>query len=162
MGARLRIVASRARTESKGRRIYGIDQLDMLLPDCEVVILALPSNAGTANLLHAGRIAMLQPGSLIVNVGRGDVMDEDALIAALRSNHLGGAGLDVFHEEPVPSQSRLWECPNLIMTPHVGGMGDLTVGDRLARLITDKAVQMARGEDPDGVLPMPPFSFPQG
>ena len=83
--------------------------------------LALPLAPETDGILNASRLARLKPGVLIVNIGRGACIDEEALIRALHSGQVGGAGLDVFAEEPLPFDSPLWEIPNVIITPHSSG-----------------------------------------
>ena len=71
--------------------------------------------------MDARRIALLPKGAFLINVGRGNALDQDALVAALRSGALGGAALDVVEPEPLPQDHDLWEAPNLILTPHVAG-----------------------------------------
>ncbi len=99
----------------------GLSEFDVLLPELDVLVVAVPLSEGTRGLIDARRLACMKPGSLLVNVGRGPVVDEPALIEALRSGRLGGAGLDVFAEEPLPTSSPLWGLPNLIVTPHSSG-----------------------------------------
>lgn len=102
-------------------KMYTIDELDEALKDAELVALALPGVADTAGLLNRERIFNLRQGCYIINVGRGDVLDETALAEALNRGHLGGAGLDVFVEEPLPKEHALWDAKNTILTPHVSG-----------------------------------------
>ena len=96
-------------------------EIDSHLPDMDVIILALPLAPETDGILNASRLARLKPGVLIVNIGRGACIDEEALIRALHSGQVGGAGLDVFAEEPLPLSSPLWQMPNVIITPHSSG-----------------------------------------
>ena len=77
-------------------------------------------------MFDAAAFASMRPGSWFVNVGRGEIVDESALVEALLSEHLGGAGLDVFATEPLPADSPLWVLPNVIVTPHSSGTTDLT------------------------------------
>jgi phosphoglycerate dehydrogenase-like enzyme len=97
------------------------DQLDAVLPRCDAVILAAPLNRVTRDMLDERRLALMKPGSVLVNMARGPIVVEEALVDALESGHLWGAGLDVTYTEPLPADSRLWTAPNLILTPHVGG-----------------------------------------
>ena len=100
---------------------YEMAEIDSRLPEMDVIILALPLTPETDRILDASRLARLKPGVLIVNIGRGACIDEEALIRALRSGQVGGAGLDVFAEESLPSGSPLWNMRNVIITPHSSG-----------------------------------------
>jgi phosphoglycerate dehydrogenase-like enzyme len=97
------------------------DALPELLPACDIVVLAASLNSSTRDLLGAEEIAALKPGAILVNIARGRLVDEDALVAALQSGHLGGAVLDVAREEPLPPESPLWSLPNVLVTPHISG-----------------------------------------
>ena len=99
--------------------VTGPGALPRLLASSDYVVLALPSTPATRGILDAPAIAAIKPGAVVINVARGDVLDEDALIRALASGALRGAGLDVFREEPLPSDSPLWQLPNVLITPHV-------------------------------------------
>ena len=94
------------------------DQIHRVLPDVDALVLACPLTEQTRGLIGAAELALLRPGSVLVNISRGPVVDEEALIGALRSGHLGGACLDVFTTEPLPPGSPLWEMPNVIVSPH--------------------------------------------
>lgn len=98
-----------------------LSDLDDLLPQVDALVVALPLGDETRGLIDARRLALLPPGALFVNVGRGPIVDEPALIEALRAGRLGGAGLDVFAEEPLSPTSALWSLPNVIVTPHSSG-----------------------------------------
>jgi D-2-hydroxyacid dehydrogenase (NADP+) len=87
---------------------------------------ALPLTAETYRIVSAPVIAAMRPGTLFVNVGRGELVDQAALTAALQDGHLGGAGLDVTDPEPLPPDDPLWELPNVIITPHNSGSTDGT------------------------------------
>lgn len=102
-------------------RVLPPDDLDEVLRVSNVLVLTLPLTPATRGLLGRREIALLPPGAFLVNVGRGGLVDEAALIDALRDGRLGGAGLDVFEEEPLPLASPLWTLPTVIMTPHVSG-----------------------------------------
>ena len=93
--------------------------LDAALPDADYVVLSTPLTPQTQGLLDRRRIALLPPGAGVINIGRGALLDQDALCDALDARALGGAVLDVFVPEPVPPGHRLWTTPNLIMTPHM-------------------------------------------
>ena len=89
----------------------------------DVVVLCLPLAADTAGLISGDRLARFRPGALLINVGRGGLIDETALADALVGGQIAGAGLDVFETEPLAAASRLWSAPNTILTPHIAGLG---------------------------------------
>jgi D-3-phosphoglycerate dehydrogenase len=93
------------------------------------VILALPLNASTESLFNESTFALMRPGSYLVNVARGGVVSEAALVAALDSGHLAGAGLDVTEVEPLPEESLLWDRSNVLITPHVGAQSYRRISD---------------------------------
>jgi phosphoglycerate dehydrogenase-like enzyme len=102
--------------------IAGPEQLDDALRGCDVLVVSAPSIAETDRLINAGRLALLNRGAIVINVARGKIIDEAALIAALRNGHLGGAVLDVFEHEPLEPQNPLWTLPHVIISPHVSGV----------------------------------------
>ena len=95
---------------------------DELLSQADAVSLHVPLVAATRNLIDVGRLAAMKSGAVLINTARGGVVDERALADALRAGHVGGAALDVFADEPLPSGSPLANAPNLILTPHIGGV----------------------------------------
>ena len=101
--------------------MYKIDSLDEILPETDLLVMSLPATPETDNILDRKRIFGMPEGSYVVNVGRGNAIDEDALCDALESGHLAGAALDVFKTEPLPSDSRLWKTKDLLITPHIAG-----------------------------------------
>lgn len=100
--------------------LWSADRLDDILPQSDIVILCVPLNRQTRGMIAAPQLGRMKPGAILINVARGPVVVEADLIAALQSGHLAGAGLDVTEIEPLPSTSKLWELPNVIITPHVG------------------------------------------
>ena len=107
-------------------RVQTPGALDSLLPETDLLVLALPATAETAGVLSRARIALLPQDAFVVNIGRGSAVDEAALEEALRAGRLGGAALDVFLREPLPPESSLWDCPRLLITPHIAG--NMTLG----------------------------------
>ena len=99
------------------------DQVLGLSPSADVVVLSLPLNAQTANMVDAKFLAAMKPGSVFVNVGRGGLVDEDALLAALDQGKPEHAVLDVFRTEPLPAESRFWDHPRVTVTPHASPIG---------------------------------------
>lgn len=98
-----------------------LDRLPELLGSVDWLVLALPLTPETRHILDAEALALLRPEARVINIGRGALIDEAALAAALRDGRLAGAGLDVFEVEPLPEGSPLWELPNVILTPHSSG-----------------------------------------
>lgn len=118
-------------------QVQAMDQLDALLPQADVVALALPHSPQTAGLMDARRIALMKDDAVLISAGRGSVLDQEALAAAMRGGKLWGAALDVATPEPLPSESPLWDVPNLLLTPHVAGGLRLEITRR-------KCVEMAQ------------------
>ncbi|HSG46648.1 MAG TPA: NAD(P)-dependent oxidoreductase, partial [Longimicrobiales bacterium] len=124
---------------------HGPDGLDAVLSESDVVVLCAPETSETRGLLDAAALARMKDGALLVNVGRGKLVDEDALVAELRSGRLRGAALDVFAKEPLAPGHPLWEMPNVLVTPHVSAV---TRGfwRRETELITENVRRYLAGE----------------
>ena len=101
--------------------LYTLADLDKVLPQCDIVAMVLPSSKETVNLINKKTLAMMKKGAYLINVGRGDAINQDDLLEALRSGQLGGAACDVMTPEPLPKDNPLWEQKNFLLTPHVGG-----------------------------------------
>lgn len=110
--------------ERSRHSVYGLDQLDRMLHEADFVVLAAPTTNSTRRLMNTERLAQMKPDAWLINVGRGALVDESALVQALQSKTIGGAALDVFDTEPLPADSALWSLENVIITPHVAGMTD--------------------------------------
>jgi len=110
-----------------------------------ILILAATLTAETRKMIGAAELALLPPGALVINVARGAVMDELALVESLRDGHLGGAGLDVLVDEPPPPESPLWDMPNVILTPHSAAHTRGT-DDRAVALFLDNLERFRRGD----------------
>ena len=102
------------------------DELLAMLPEADVVVLCVPLTEETAGLIDTEAFAAMKPGAVLINIARGGVVDTDALVAALESGTLAGAGLDVTDPEPLPAGHPLWEMPNVLITPHVASRAALT------------------------------------
>ena len=100
---------------------YSLQELDLSLKNMDILIGCLPENDKTINFLNAYRFSLLPESAIIVNVGRGTLIDEDVLITLLKDKKLRGAFLDVTREEPIPPDSELWQTPNLILSQHTAG-----------------------------------------
>ena len=108
----------RTPTGSEPCPTFSFDQLPRVLAHADWVAVALPLTDDTRQIFDTKTFAIMKPGAHFINVGRGELVDEDALIAALQSGHLAGAALDVFATEPLPADSPLWDMDNVIITPH--------------------------------------------
>lgn len=127
-------------------KVAHIDEMNPLLAEADHVALCLPLTPRTRKLFDAERIAALKPGAYIYNTGRGEVIDHDALIDALRSGHLAGAGLDVTDPEPLPDDNPLWDMENVIITGHSGGRAPRRL-DRFVDLLIDN-IDRYRNDQP--------------
>jgi D-2-hydroxyacid dehydrogenase (NADP+) len=119
--------------------------LPTLLPRCDWVVLACPLTPETRHIIDAGALARLPRGARLVNVARGGVVDEPALISALRTGRLGGAYLDVYEKEPLPSDSPLWDLPNVIISPHNASASSGN-NDRAMKIFLANLVRWGRGQ----------------
>jgi phosphoglycerate dehydrogenase-like enzyme len=135
------------------------EQVNEVLPTADVVMIAMPLDAGTQGFMNAERIALMKETAVFVNISRGKVVDEAALARALAEGRIMGAGLDAFAQEPLPATSPLWDLPNVLMTPHVGGNGGRELWRRLSDLVRDNMRRYLSGaplkhvvRTPDGAL----------
>ncbi|HYZ56667.1 MAG TPA: 2-hydroxyacid dehydrogenase [Streptosporangiaceae bacterium] len=148
LGARLRAceadVVPVARRPRPADGVHGAADLDSLLPAADVVVLVTPLTAETHGLLGPGRLALLPDGALVVNVGRGPVLDTAALTAEASAGRLRAA-LDVTDPEPLPADHPLWGCPGVIITPHVAG-GAAAFYPAAAQFVIQQVRRFAAGE----------------
>jgi glyoxylate/hydroxypyruvate reductase A len=133
----------------KVRAVHGAGALDALLAETDLLVSILPSTQETRNLLDARRLALLPNGAYVVNAGRGDQLDLDALLNLLDSGHLRGAQLDVFPTEPLPATHPAWEHPALRITPHAAAF---TLIDEAVEQMLDKLARFERGEKVEGLV----------
>ncbi len=124
---------------------------EKLIRQCDIISLHVPLSAETRQILNADKIRQMKTGSYLINVARGELVDEIALAEALNSKRIAGAGLDVFSEEPVKPNNPLLKCKNVVLTPHLAG----TTNEARARIIEVSAkniLRVLRGEQPINVL----------
>jgi phosphoglycerate dehydrogenase-like enzyme len=126
--------------------LYTTDQLQEALGQVDYVAVTLPGTPETRHLVSAEVIGAMKPGAYFVNVGRGTVVDEGALVEALESGHLSGAALDVFEVEPLPQESPLWELPNVIVSPHATDMVPSIINMRQTDLFCENLRRYLDGE----------------
>jgi phosphoglycerate dehydrogenase-like enzyme len=127
-------------------RIGGPDELVELAREADLLVLTMPGTSATTGLVGGQVLGALRPGAWVINVGRGSVIDEAALLDALRTDRLGGAVLDVMATEPLPPDHPLWSDPRCVITPHVSGLGDVdAVWHRVALLFAEQLRRDAAG-----------------
>ena len=119
--------------------------LDGLLPKVDYLVIALPGVKATEGMLSRRRLELLPPGSLVINIGRGSVVDEAALIDLLAAGRIGGASLDVFAIEPLPLDNPLWDMPNVMINPHSASTSDRENG-RITDIFIENIGRYLRGE----------------
>jgi glyoxylate/hydroxypyruvate reductase len=136
---------------------HGVDELHAasefrkVLPRADFVVLAAPHTRETEKVLGRDEFGLLPPGAVIINIGRGALVDEPAMIEALRSGRLAGAALDVFDTEPLPEDSPLWSMSNVLVSPHSASTSDRENG-RLTELFCDNLARFLRGDALRNVL----------
>ena len=145
----LTAVASRARVEA-GVTVHGADELPALLPSAEIVVITLPGGAATKGIVDDAFLSALPDGALVINVGRGSLIDTGALV-----DHVGRgrirAALDVTDPEPLPEGHPLWSLPGVLITPHVGGASS-AMRPRIAKLVRTQIERLAAGQPPLNVV----------
>lgn len=145
----MRVVAVRrsvaeGATDPDADELLPSSRLPELLAQSDYVVVSAPSTPESRHLLGAEQFHQMKPTAFVVNIARGELIDEQALIAALRDGTLGGAALDVFATEPLPAESPLWTLPNVIMSPHISGM-TLRYSQRLTDLLLDNLARFREG-----------------
>jgi len=124
MGMTVVGISSAPRTVAGFDRMHPVGELLQVLPECDHFVLLTPYSAATHRMIDAKVFAAMKPTAYLVNLARGGVVDEDALVEALRSKKIAGAALDVFNQEPLPPDNPLWTFKNVIVTTHQGGFCD--------------------------------------
>ena len=121
------------------------DQLHGVLGRSDFVVLVVPQTAATRRMLGEAELRVMKPTAYLINIARGSVVDEAALVHALREHWIAGAALDVFEEEPLPPDSPLWSLPNVLVTPHIAGE-PADYARRAAEVFVDNLLRLRRGE----------------
>ncbi|MGI6419895.1 MAG: phosphoglycerate dehydrogenase [Thermoguttaceae bacterium] len=145
----VRVVASDPAPPEEFLRQYAVElvSFEELLGRADMVSLHLPCNAQTNGFFDAGVFAKMKAGAVFINTARGALVDEDALVAALRSGRLAGAGLDVFQQEPLPANHPLLEIDTALLCPHMAGLDEQSL-EAMARLAAESIVESYRGRPP--------------
>ena len=146
----MRVIGVKRSVEGVEPASLGLDELHApnrlhdLLPQVDALVLTAPHTPETEHVIGARELGLLPRGAVLVNVGRGKLIDEPALVSALESGHLGGASLDVFEQEPLPVDSPFWGMPNVIVSPHSASTSDRENG-RITELFCDNLRRFLAG-----------------
>lgn len=144
----MKVIATRrdpAAGKGAADAVHADTELNALIPSADFIVLTCPLTPQTEKLLGKAQIAAMKPTAFLVNVARGKVVDEPALIAALQAKRIAGAGIDVTVEEPLPSSSPLWAMPHVIVTPHSAGE-TRRYEDRVIDFLLENVDRLSRGE----------------
>lgn len=150
---RMRLIACEQYPDQDFVKAHGIElvELPQLLAESDYVTLHTPLNENTRHLINRQTLAAMKPGSYLINTARGGLVDEAALIEALRSGHIAGAGLDVFEQEPTPASNPLLKLENMVFSPHLAG-GDFQSNEDMALESAQNIVALHRGEWPGNAV----------
>ena len=146
-----KVVGVDARWESPGARdnvdeMRDPSELDEVLPTGDFVVLTIPHTPQTEGMFDATKFALMKDSAVFINIGRGMTTKLDDLNDALRSGAIGGAGLDVYEIEPLPSDHPLWDAPNTILTPHIAADEGRHLGERRYQVVSDNMRRFAEGQ----------------
>jgi phosphoglycerate dehydrogenase-like enzyme len=128
-------------------QVQGLDKLDDLLAESDFVVVLVPYTAQTKNMIGAAQLAKMKPTALLVPMSRGGIVDQDALVDALKSGKIAGAAMDVFYPEPLPVDHELWKLPNVLIAPHIAG-GTQHEGKYVLEIFTENLGRFLRNERP--------------
>ena len=137
-----------------GVKCYGHDELKLAAAEADYLVLAIPGSKDNENMIDGTVLAVMKTNAVLVNIGRGTLVDEQALLAAVRSGHLYGAGLDVVKDEPVSEGNPLLMEPRIFVTPHIAGATDLML-DGTANYLGDVLAEFRNGIRPEGIVNEP-------
>lgn len=150
----MRVIAVREHPErgsDTADAVFGPSQIDEVFRQSDYIVLAAPVTDSTRALANAERLALMKPDACLINVGRGQLVDEPALASALREKRIGGAALDVFPKEPLAAESPLWDVPGLLITPHTAALTD-KLWERHYTLFSENLRRYLRGQTLLGVV----------
>ena len=127
--------------------LYTVEELDRLLPRADFVSLSLPNSAATRHIMDERRLRLMKPGAFLINVGRGNAIDAQALCRVLEEGRLGGCGVDVTDPEPLPPEHPLWDAPRMVITPHISGQYHLQeTFERIVRIAGENLEKFLAGD----------------
>ncbi|GGA22455.1 2-hydroxyacid dehydrogenase [Neptunicoccus cionae] len=136
-----------SRTQKEGAPFpcyAGVEGLEQTLAQADIIVTLLPNTPATEGLINKETIAQMKDGAAIINPGRGQLIDDDALLAALNSSKISGATLDVFHTEPLPAEHPYWHHPNVLVTPHVASETRATTA---ADIVAENIARVEEGKE---------------
>jgi glyoxylate/hydroxypyruvate reductase A len=128
---------------------YAVAEIERFLPECDYLISVVPQTGETTGLLSGERLRLLKPSCFYINMGRGNIVDLDALVEALGAGRLAGAALDVFPTEPLPPEHPIWAAPNTFITPHISGVNR---PDDVTRVFLDNLTRYLNGEPLENIV----------
>ena len=149
-GLGMRVIGLTRRPEALPEHVQAVNKQD-LFEQADVVVLCCPLNEQTRGLVDAATVGLMKPGAILINVSRGPVIDTAAVLAALRQGHLGGAALDVHDRQPLTGQEALFDCPGLLLTPHVAGITATSLLG-MSEGAVHTLLAMLRGERPTNIV----------
>ena len=141
----LAVARNRKKKAAFVERFETADMLDELLPEADYVVITLPHTEETHHLFDKKKFEFMRPNAIVINIGRGGIINEKDLIEALQTKKIAGTGLDVFEKEPLPPDSPLWDMPNVIITPHHSGLS-LRYMDRAVKILCKNLTAYLKGE----------------
>ena len=157
VGVAIDVVARSARAgDPDFGEVHGVERLDDLLAHTDHLIVALPLTAATDGFIDGARLARLRRGAHVVNIGRGPLIDEQALLRALRCGHVAGAALDVFEQEPLPPGHPFWDMQNVVVSPHMSG-DSIGWTERVVERFVGNLERYAAGRPLEDVVDKTPF-----
>lgn len=139
-------VSRSAKPDPLADEVQPVGSLKSVLARADAVLLSLPYTKETKRMIGAAELAACRPGAVLINISRGAIVDTAALAAALKDGTIGGAGLDVTEPEPLPPEDPLWDCPNLIISPHVAGASGARGRLRLANFVGENIERFIAGQ----------------
>ncbi|MEW6723870.1 MAG: D-2-hydroxyacid dehydrogenase [Bacillota bacterium] len=151
--AGMRVIGTRRhpRPMDEAEKVYGPDDTGQVIRESDFVVIALPLTEETRHSIGATELGWMKPEAYLINIARGAIVDEPALVAALREGRLRGAGLDVFEEEPLPAESPLWGMPNVVISPHVAA-GTPRSRERVSQFFVSNLRRWLSGEPLENVV----------
>ena len=151
-------ISRAAKAEGPIDEVFPRTRLLEILPRADVLLLSLPLDAETRHIIGAREIAALKPTAVIVNIARGALIDEPALVTALVEQRIAGAAMDVLETEPLPPDSPLWDLDNVLFSPHIAGHSDVESKTALAEMLADNLRRFAAGEPLRNIMDVAPMA----